>query len=156
MSYDEKHIASYNKLSFKNLVKRKTSSAAFTFLNGIKNNQSKIKNINYQSFSIQPYLKSESLTHDQSKLLANLRANMIEVKVNRKSLYSDLSCALGCTHVDSQDELLNCEPLLKKLQYKINPNTQYKHIYSSKIEKQKKITELLSNLLTIRKEMLEN
>ena len=65
---------------------------------------------------------------EESIFLANLRSRMCNVKCNRKQAYTDLSCPLGCSHDDSQEKLLQCSPLVKKLGYTVDQAVRYSDI----------------------------
>ena len=115
MTYDEEFIKSFSKQSFKKYVKKKTTTAAFSFLLKLKNNQSKLKYIRYPKFIIQPYLRNSLFNKEEAIFLANARSRMLNVRHNRKNLHTDLKCPLGCYHDDKQEELLNCFPLITQL-----------------------------------------
>ena len=80
---------------------------------------------------------------------------MSNVRGNRKNAYYDLKRPLGCSHLDTQQELLWCKTLISKLKYQIEPNTKYKHIFSSSLKKQKWIVEVFSDIFCIREKILE-
>ena len=118
-----------------------------------QNMKSKIRNIKYSSLSPQKYISE--LSYTQSTLLANLRSRMVNLKINFKSKYSNYSCPFPeCTHEDSQDALLSCDPLLKHLSHNIKPNVKYEHIFSSNIKKQKQIVNVMFELLSICESLL--
>ena len=52
--------------------------AVFSYLLTEKNERDKIKNIKYDKFEIQPYLKSDIFTDTEKSILFNMRAEWIQ------------------------------------------------------------------------------
>ena len=73
---DEETIRLQKKNTFKAHVKKKIREAAFTYLKDIQTSHSKIKDIKYEKFEIQPYLSSFVLTTEMTKVLFNMRSEI--------------------------------------------------------------------------------
>ena len=86
----------------------------------IQMSHSKIRDIRYPEFKLQPYLKSQLITQDRKGLLFVLHSSMvINIKQNFSSLYQqNLGCKMNCEDpnaIDSQPHMLQCEELAKFL-----------------------------------------
>ena len=74
--FDENGIYSKYKSLFKQIIKRKIRDPAFRNLKDIKNSQSKIRDIVYDNFTIQPYITSFIFTNEMTSVLFNMRSSM--------------------------------------------------------------------------------
>ena len=72
----EEAILLENKNTFKSCIKKKIKETVFTKLKDIQKSHSKIRDIKYEKFKIQPYLSSFLLTTDMTKILFNMRSLM--------------------------------------------------------------------------------
>ena len=76
-----------------------------------KEEKSKIKNIQYNKFKVQPYLTSNLFSNYEVEVLSKLRSRNIDVKSNFKTKYKinnvlDLKCPLfNCYDTDDQQIL---------------------------------------------------
>ena len=95
-----------SKISFKNLVKNKSKIATLKYLNNIKSGHSKMDNLNYREINLQSYLNSSEIHPQLAKTIFKWRTRMVNFKNNFRNGNDDISCALGCRHVDSQESLL--------------------------------------------------
>ena len=112
--FDEEKIRCQTKTIFKAHIKNKIKEAVFTKLKDTKKTHSKIRDITYDQFKIQPYLNSFSLTTEMTKILFNMRSAMTRnFKCNFSSMFKgDLRCSLKCSNLDQLDQqshLLHCE-----------------------------------------------
>ena len=112
MDIEEGQIVNIKKLVFKNIVNRKVKFDAFSALKETQSSRVKINKIIYTSFSIQPYLKFQELSLEESSTLFNIRANTVNgFKTCFPSMYrNNLNCKLGCTDsLDSIEHCMNCK-----------------------------------------------
>ena len=154
---DESYILKTSKKSFKTEVKKKIHQAAFEYLKNIQKTHSKICNINYTEFKTQNYMTSPIFTNIEVNILHALRSKMVNVKMNFKSKYSDLSCPICLKHEDDQPHVLKCDVLNSRIisneasRNKIEYDDIFKEVF-----KQKEITNLYQRLLSIRSEEENN
>ena len=62
LNFTDGEICSKSKSQFKNIVKLSIKSAAFSALKKLQSSHTKIRNIRYSKFEIQPYLQSSQLS----------------------------------------------------------------------------------------------
>ena len=96
-----------------------------------------MKNLKYDSITIQPYLITEYFSLEEKKLLFSLRSQCYDAKLNFRKLYKkDLGCRLKCQSEDSQNHIFqSCQPILDKLGLTEVPNII--HIYGTPVEQKK-------------------
>ena len=104
LSYQE--LKSNSKLSLAKLVKEKAKNKAFYDLIEKKDSHTKLDDIVYEKYEMQPYLKSQLLYQQDAKILFRLRSIMFNVKRNFSSKYStNMNCRLCHTEVEDQEHL---------------------------------------------------
>ena len=155
----DRYIQETSRSSFKKEIKMKIRSAAFEYLKMLQSKHTKIKNIQYSKFETQSYLTSPMFSNKEVNLLHALRSRSVNVKCNFSSKYKDnLSCPVCLVESESDDQqhILNCTILNKKLRTKITANNRvaYSDIFGD-VLKQKEVTYLYMQLLTIREELLD-
>ena len=98
-------------------------------------------------------MTSPIFSNNEVNLLHALRSRMVNVKMNFKSKYRDLSCPLCSSHEDGQSNVLTCKVLKgKNISYEAaNNKSVYEDIFKE-TGKQKEATHLFQILLNIRKE----
>ena len=114
LNMEEGQIMKMKKSAFKNIVRRKVKSAAFSSLKVTQSSHIKINKINYNSFSTQTYLNSQEISFEESSTLFNIRANTVNgFKTCFPSIYrNNLNCKLGCKDSpDSIEHCMNCSVL---------------------------------------------
>ena len=142
----EDRIAKMKKYKFKIYSKNKVKEAAFKYLQNIKEKHSKVMNINYDKFKIQPYLLESKFITTEKQLLFALRTRMTDVKVNFRSMYQNLNCDL-CTdnEIQSDNHLLQCSTIIEECsQLSSDISSEYEDIFSNDVQNQMKITKLYS------------
>ena len=129
--------------------------ATFKYLENIKETHSKIKHIKYKKLQIQPYLLSETFSNDEVKLLFSLRSRMTNVKSNFSFKFKqNLQCTFGCIVEESQNHLLDCEPLINKLEDKSElAEMEYSDLFDD-IQQQLQITKMFRKIFKIREDLL--
>jgi hypothetical protein len=107
VSFDE--IEKMSSYTFKKLLKEKTRSAAFEYLEGQKNKQDKIKEIVHTKLEMQEYLADGDRNTSVAKIIYKARGKTLDVKLQKSWKYSDKLCS-GCkTNEESGDEILSCD-----------------------------------------------
>ena len=73
-------------------------------------------------------------------------------------MYSDLSCPLGCGKSDTLPHIISCSVVNSQLQSQSLASNKIRHedIFSKDIVRQKQVTELYTQLLQIREEILKS
>ena len=85
--------------------------------------------IQYSKFEMQGYLQGTALETREKKFLFQLRTRMMDLKMNFKNSYTDLSCPLCARDDDSQEHVLECPQLLKNQNSPRINNMLYLHIF---------------------------
>jgi hypothetical protein len=160
--FDEEAIILKNKTTFKAHIKIKINEAAFQELKTIQSTHTKVKEIIYEQFKIQPYMKSNIFTNRMVEVLFSLQSSMTRnLKSNFSSIFKgNMRCRLNCEDQeanDCQSHLLDCQTILENL----SPEEQigasrlkYNDIFGT-LEQQGKIVPVVSRMLEVRKELLE-
>ena len=156
ISLNEEQMCNMSKSQLKRMVKIKCKETAFNYLKKLKDNHSKVKNIEYPYHSIQPYLTSPQLDQNGRYLLFSLRSRMVRsIRNNLKNQYIDQNCQLKCdnVHIDSQENLLKCQILLNEVDIE---DITYSDIFSNNVNTQANATRIFSLLLDTRQRILED
>ena len=148
---DEEEIKRTPKSIYKNKIKDLIRKAAFKELTEKKNSKSKIKDLKYETFAIQPYLKCSKFNNIEINLLYSLRSRMHPAKTNFRTMYlKNPKCSLGCNADEDQRHIYeNCEVL---------HSDQNKNIYSYIFEDSEKQKEAISSFINIeerRRELIQ-
>ena len=90
-----------------------------------------LDNISYEKLEIQPYLVHNSVYSHIGEQIFKWRTRMQNFKSNFSHGQPDLSCPLGCSHVDSQENILKCQVVQKKMD---GSSANYFNIFSKNVE----------------------
>ena len=159
----EEQISSMKAKTYKKHIKTKVSQYAFKYLKNEQQRHSKVRDINYNKFEMQGYLKSPLFSKDDISTLFGLRSRTIRgIRNDFREMYKpDLSCPLCHQHLDTLPELLNCttlqagtQKLAESVQNSIK-QTCHKDIFSNNILSQKQATETYTLLLNLREKILD-
>ena len=157
---NEKDIANKSKLSHKNNIKEKITSAAFLYLKEKQSQHSKVKDIQYKRLETQKYMTSTLFNNTEVCLLFALRSRYIDCKTNFRYKYKneDLLCQLCGQNEDNQPHLLQCKILSSyfKSEEMVKNSIEYNDIFSSDPRRQKVIVTIFAKLLELRKILLTN
>ena len=144
------------KEQFKLYLRQNLDIKAFKYLENLKENHSKVKNISYRKLEMQHYMKNSKFTIDNIKLLFKLRTRMVQVKRNFKSSFVSLECDLCQIDEEDQYHMLSCEVLLKECKELYNDESvEYEDIFST-TEKQLQAVKLFEKVLQTREKLLVN
>ena len=106
LQFDEDFIRSFSKSDYKKLVKKAVRTVAFNeYLSQLKQSR-KLKNLSYEKFEIQDYIKNKNISNKEKQLLFSLRTRSYNVKNNYKNRFKgNLNCRLGCNHLEDQEHV---------------------------------------------------
>ena len=152
-------ISGTNKQQFKKIVKTKISQAAFEYLKNLQKNHSKMSGIKYEAFEMRSYLHSPLFNCDSRKLLLALRTRTVEgIKNDFRGQFVNTLCPLGCNEKDTLENILTCAAItVHHTSDNISTSDiKYLDIFSSDVSKQRQVTELYSQLLEIRTNLINN
>ena len=156
----EKEIQNISKEKFRKIVKIKVQNASFKYLKELKNNHSKMRNLNYDEFKLAEYLSSPLFNDESRKLLLALRTRTVPgIRTDYGTLYVDKMCPLGCGDEDNIPNILSCRILREKHksdEMLVNSELKYSDIFSNNIRKQKEATELFRQLLETRNQIISS
>ena len=152
ITFTEKQIKEKSTRTYKKEVKEKIRKAALKELNDKKENHSKVKVIEYNNFTLQPYLSDSRFSMRDKQLLFKLRTKMLDVKANFKGMYPEnLHCNI-CNEdiVQNQEHLLNCQIIVDNCSELFdNINVEHDDIYGH-VDKQLSVVKLYKRVLEVR------
>ena len=156
----ENQILSMSKKEFSNLVKVKIEKVIFSKLKLSQSCHSKTKDINYDQFKSQMYLKTSRISSYEAKILVRLRSRTVDnVKDNFRRKYKktgNFDCMLGCQSRDNQEHILNCVILKSKFDHtQIHPEITHDDIYGN-LDQQVLATQIFSKLIKIRDKIIKD
>ena len=159
LDLSDEEISQISKQQFRKIVKSKILKAAFLFLKTLQKTHSKMKNIEYDSFDIAPYLSSPIFNNKNRTLLLALRTRTVQgIRNDFRGLYPSNRCPLECGEIDTIENILSCSVLKKH--HRSNETTtttiKYEDIFSKDITRQQKVTELYSQLLNTRSKIMQS
>ena len=145
-------------IEFKNLIKKKFKTAAFEHLVKLKQNHSKVRQINHSELKTQEYLLSHVFSNKDAEMIFSLRTKTNkQYKANFPSMNQrNMSCPLLCWEphetppLDSQEHLLECRKLKTT---EINYDSNYAKLFGN-TENQKEILDSFKSLLGSREVMI--
>ena len=152
---DEDKLKTLNKNQAKKYIKEQIYDKAFKDLKISQSNHSKVKNIKYEKFACQDYLKSPSFTFNEASTLFALRSKTVKnIKDNIRSFsQDDQLCPVCLKNEDTQEHCLNCPKLMRPNESHLQQ--QYNNIYSNNESKQHEITKHFVNILERRQLLLQ-
>ena len=159
---DENILLNLNKAQFKTFIKKHINEASFKHLKSLQKKHTKIRNISYNEYKSQPYISDTKFSNKMVSVLFSMRSSMTRgIKNNFSSLYvGNKTCPLlECKSQteDDQPHLLKCFALKTHLsqpeQVQLS-NIFYNDIFGP-IEKQREAAQILTRLLGIREELLQ-
>ena len=159
MNMSENEISNIKKEAFKKIVKKKVTEAALNKLIQAKENHSKMSQVTYSKLQIQEYLKNPLFESESMEMLTALRTRTVRgIKNDFRGMYSDTECPLECGNTDTLQHLLDCSVLNQHMSSEsiAKNRLEFQDIYSEGIVKQKQITQLYIQLMSIRGKLLRN
>ena len=108
---DEEAMRGMSKARFKSIVRKHVISATFTSFKTIQLSHTKVRNIHYPSFVLQPYFQSELFDHEEISLLLNMKADTIKgFKMCFQSAHRE-----DCNYKDSIKHAFECHEIKKHI-----------------------------------------
>ena len=151
--YEQSSLKAMSKKELKTIA----NNVAFKDLKELLNSHNKVKEIKYDDFELQPYLKTELVTSKEINMLTALRSHCVrEIRCNFKKMYNNcVQCPLKCdiTNLleDTQEHILECKSLN---QNPGNTLSDINLIYGT-IEQQSLIDKQFCMLMRKREKLLE-
>ena len=157
LELSDEDIKKLSKNRYKNIVGKKIENHALEQLNQLKMKHSKSGYLNSSSFKTQNYIVDFRFSRRDTQLLFKLRSKTLNVKMNFPNQHQDKLCKTCNLFPESQSHLLQCPEIVPKLKIVCSANTgvDESFLYGS-IENQLKITKIYTQILEIRKSILEN
>ena len=158
-SINEDEITAKSKEMHKSDIKSKIKTAAFQYLREKQSGHSKVRDIAYEKLETQRYMTSPLFTNQEMRLLFAMRSKALDCRTNFKNRYrnDDLLCEICLEEDDDQPHIMRCKPVNSKLKSQdvTRGLAKYEDIYGDP-HKQKVISVLFTQLLEIRKTMVED
>ena len=145
------------KAKFRSIVRNKIKDAAYKSLNLQKENHSKMNGLIYEKLERSEYLCSPLFNSDNVKLLLALRTRTVKgIKNDFRGMFPDNLCPLSCNSPDTLRHVLECVILQQRhvSQSVSASDIRYEDVFSEDITKQKQATQLYSELLEIRNNLV--
>ena len=152
---NENEICSTPKSEYKIKIKSLINKAAFKYFQSVKETHSKLNDITYKKFQLQPYLSSQKLNNLNKELLYKLRSKCHESKMNFRKLHrNNLNCVFGClSNEDQVHSFVNCLPIVSKISK--NSTGHYRDIFGT-LDKQICIMKTFENIQKMRIHTIKN
>ena len=101
-----------SKGTYKKFIKTKVRTAAFKHLQRLQQDHSKVKEIIYHKFEMQPYMMHPDMNADDITLLFALRTRCVRgIRNDFREMFPTIRCGLCDKHDDTLPNLLMCEQL---------------------------------------------
>ena len=157
---DFETIKELSKESFKIFVDKQLETLALDYLNKIKAKHSKVNHIIHKNLRMQNYLVASKQENTKlSKFIFHARSRMLDVKENFRNRYMNTkttrNCPLDCTELDTQEHLLWCDKIESQDMLSHSYKPKYEDLYGEDCEKQRKISLILMEKITKRKQLIE-
>ena len=151
---DENHIKQMTKEEYKKEIKEQISKAAFKDLLQLKQKHSKLNEVTYFTFSMQPYLKSKQMNKKEKTLLYLMRSKCHKSKSNFKKMFqNNTKCIFACDSIEDQvHAFTQCLPVLSKINR--TANLDHSMIFQN-IDKQIVVISIFLEIEEKRKELTE-
>ena len=147
-----------SKFTFKNVLKKAISKAAFSFLIDEKSKLSKGRQLKYTKLQMQNYLKpGHGLSSIDSQNIFMMKMRNMFLKCNFPSMFNNMKCESDkrCQNEDSQFHLYNCK-FLDKSNGLIKKQSKYEDIYTNDVSKQASVMRILVRRFNIRSQILSS
>ena len=128
---NEDEISATSKSVYKKKIKDLINKSAFEYFMDLKKGHSKLADVTYNKFQIQPYLRAKELNNSGKELLFNLRSNCHSSKHNFKKINkNNTNCLFKCPNIEDQRHSFTlCTPILSNICNAFT--TKYESIYGT-------------------------
>ena len=153
---DEDELKQGNKNLTRKYIKEKIYRKAFEDLRTKQSNHSKVKDIQYENYTCQEYLKSSKFSFEEATILVALRSKTVkDMKCNIRTFsQNDQLCPLCMKSEDTQEHCLEC-PKLKNVIKPTEKQIEYNQIYSQSETEQQAVASLFLTILEKRNRLLQ-
>ena len=129
---------------------------AYQYLREEKRKQNKCRNVEFEIFEMQGYLKSDLLTTYQKKVCFQLRSSSYPVYANIPFLREDTLCPCCLLFEDTISHQLDCSMIHRNSNKICNSTITIEDVFSRNIENQAKLTSVFEQAMRRRKIILNN
>ena len=146
-------IRKTKKLKLKDILNRKIKENAFEELIIQKENHSKVKQIEYDNFEMQKYLKpcEINITKEEAQEIFRLRTRTSDVKANFKGKYENLECYACNNDEETQKHVIEkCKILNENNEGKI---PEYEKIFTGNVKMKQLIVKRFQENIKLRESM---
>ena len=157
LELSEDEMKSMKKTKFKTIVKSKMRNAAYKSLKEIKGNHSKMNGLRYDKLEQAAYLSSPMFNTESIRLLLALRTRTVRnIRNDFRGMFPDNQCPLSCDTDDTLQHVLECSVIRRHHESRnVSLHTvRYSDVFSINIKKQKQATQLYSELLEVRENLI--
>ena len=138
-------ISTMKKSKFKKVIYSQLREVSREYLLSLKRKHTKLQFLQ-NTYTLDPYLSSNSISTEEKQTLFKLRTRMIDVKSNFRTQYGqDLACRF-CPEEETQSHLLLCNELIDNLD---TSSIEYEDIFKD-LKKQEAVARLYTQILKIR------
>ena len=135
-----------SKFSFNRLVKIKTKEYTLNYLLDLKEEHSKMDNLQYFELKLQKYLKDGDFNVQEAKNLYRFRTHCAKFKENMKTSYTATPCPFCLVQPDNQAHSVQCP----EVQQRVKIEGNYSEIFKENIPFN--ISKTLMNITKLREE----
>ena len=141
-------IQAMNKVKWKNMVKTCTSENTLQYLENLKQNHSKVKQLKHEKLQMQKYLlpNEYSITKEDVQTIFKIRSRVMNVKMNMKGIYDTYECEVCLMEDESQKHVYECKEIWKKKESNDEHIPKYENILDGNVKE----------IIEIARIMLEN
>ena len=125
INMSDQDIQGVSKEAFKRYVTKKVKANFLIYLNGMKNKHSKSNNLKCDELKTAEYLVSPRFSQKEKILLFKLRSRTLDIKGNFKSQHKDPWRICCGRFEESQNHLLQCQEIGKRLSYLTEKQIDY-------------------------------
>ena len=153
---NENELKLNSKNTTKKYIRSKIYAKAFQDLKYAQSQHSKVKDIEYENYACQGYMKNRKFSFEESSLLVAMRSKTVpNIKSNIRSFsQNDSLCPLCMKSEDTQTHCLEC-PKLKSIIKPTEKHIEYKHIFSKCETEQQAVASLFLTILEKRNLLLQ-
>ena len=138
-------ISTMKKSKFKKVIYSRLREVSREYLLSLKRKHTKLQFLQ-NTYTLDPYLSSNSISTEEKQTLFKLRTRMIDVKSSFRTQYGqDLACRF-CPEEETQSHLLLCNELIDNLD---TSSIEYEDIFKD-LKKQEAVARLYTQILKIR------
>ena len=127
------------KEKFKRIVKERIREQARQYLIKLKQSHTKSRQLD-ENFNLQPYIKSNTMSKEETQLLLRFRTYTYDCKENYRWNNTDIKCST-CKLDETQEHLIHCTQFTD-ITKQLPQSIKYEHIFG-KLSEQIKIIKVL-------------